>query len=78
MVLVPGTAARLRRLINIGLELVLLSRLGLAGAGLASSVAYTAMFYPPPELPVPGWPAQGSDGNWPLRASIVPAPAPPR
>jgi hypothetical protein len=41
-------------------------------------VAYTAMFYPPPELPVPGWPAEGSDGNWPLPATIVPAPAPPR
>ena len=41
-------------------------------------VAYTAMFYPPPELPVPGWPAQGSDGNWPLPASIVPEPAPAR
>ena len=41
-------------------------------------VTYTAMFYPPPELPVPGWPADGSDGNWPLPATIVPAPAPPR
>jgi O-antigen/teichoic acid export membrane protein len=30
--------------LNIGLELVLLSTLGLAGAGLASSVAYGAMF----------------------------------
>ena len=38
-------------------------------------VAYTAMFYPPPELPVPGWPAQGSNGNWPLPATMVPAPA---
>jgi hypothetical protein len=41
-------------------------------------LAYTAMFYPPPELAVPNWPAQGSDGNWPLPATIVPAPAPPR
>ncbi|MEJ0099385.1 MAG: hypothetical protein WDO12_06440 [Pseudomonadota bacterium] len=41
-------------------------------------VAYTAMYYPAPELPVPGWPAQGSDGNWPLPATIVPAPAPAR
>jgi hypothetical protein len=41
-------------------------------------LAYTAMFYPPPELAVPNWPAHGSDGNWPLPATIVPAPAPPR
>jgi hypothetical protein len=37
---------------------------------------YTAMFYPPPELAVPNWPPY--DGNWPLPASIVPTPAPPR
>jgi hypothetical protein len=35
---------------------------------------YTAMFYPPPELAVPNWPP--FDGNWPLPATIVPAPAP--
>lgn len=40
-------------------------------------LAYTAMFYPPPELAVPNWP-QNSDGNWPLPASIVPAPQPAR
>jgi hypothetical protein len=34
---------------------------------------YTAMFYPPPELAVPNWPPY--DGNWPLPASIVPAPS---
>lgn len=37
---------------------------------------YTAMFYPPPELAVPNWPP--FDGNWPLPATIVPAPAQPR
>ena len=37
---------------------------------------YAAMFYPPPELAVPNWPPY--DGNWPLPAGIVPAPAPPR
>jgi hypothetical protein len=37
---------------------------------------YTAMFYPPPDLAVPNWPPY--DGNWPLPATIVPAPAPPR
>jgi hypothetical protein len=37
---------------------------------------YTAMFYPPAELAVPNWPPY--DGNWPLPASMVPAPAPPR
>ena len=37
---------------------------------------YTAMFYPAPELAVPNWPPY--DGNWPLPATIVPAPAPPR
>jgi hypothetical protein len=31
------------------------------------------MFYPPPDLPVPNWPPY--EGNWPLPASIVPAPA---
>ncbi|HEX6995239.1 MAG TPA: hypothetical protein VF339_13950 [Gammaproteobacteria bacterium] len=35
---------------------------------------YTAMFYPPPELAVPNWPPY--HGNWPLPASIVPAPGP--
>jgi hypothetical protein len=37
---------------------------------------YTAMFYPGPELAVPNWPPY--EGNWPLPASIVPTPAPPR
>ena len=37
---------------------------------------YTAMFYPSPELAVPNWPPY--DGNWPLPATIVPAPAQPR
>ena len=37
---------------------------------------YTAMFYPAPELAVPNWPPY--DGNWPLPAGIVPAPAAPR
>ncbi len=32
---------------------------------------YTAMFYPPPEQPVPNWPPY--EGNWPLPATIVPA-----
>lgn len=41
-------------------------------------VAYTSMFYPPPELAIPNWPADGSDGNWPLPVNIVPAPAPAR
>jgi len=36
---------------------------------------YTAMFYPGPELAVPNWPPYV--GNWPLPASIVPAPAAP-
>ncbi len=36
---------------------------------------YTAMFYPPPTLAVPNWPPYV--GNWPLPASVVPAPAPP-
>lgn len=40
-------------------------------------LAYTAMFYPPPELAVPNWPPYNS-GNWPLPAGIVPAPAPAR
>jgi hypothetical protein len=35
--------------------------------------AYTAMYYPPPELAVPNWPPY--DGNWPLPATTVPAPA---
>src|SRR6185503_14503773 len=37
---------------------------------------YTAMFYPPPELAVPNWPPY--DGNWPLPATTIPAPAAPR
>jgi hypothetical protein len=37
---------------------------------------WTAMFYPPADLPVPNWPPY--EGNWPLPASIVPAPAAPR
>ena len=37
---------------------------------------YTAMFYPSPELAVPNWPP--FDGNWPLPAGTVPAPAPPK
>ena len=37
---------------------------------------YTAMFYPPAELAVPNWPPY--EGNWPLPASIVPAPPAPR
>src|SRR5690606_23166834 len=37
---------------------------------------YTAMFYPPPGLAVPNWPPY--DGNWPLAAGTVPAPAPAR
>jgi hypothetical protein len=37
---------------------------------------YTAMFYPPAELAVPNWPPY--EGNWPLPASILPGPAPPR
>jgi hypothetical protein len=35
---------------------------------------YTAMYYPEPERAVPNWPPY--DGNWPLPASIVPAPRP--
>src|SRR5262245_20034232 len=34
---------------------------------------YSAMFYPPPEMPVPNWPP--FDGNWPLPPSLSPAPA---
>jgi hypothetical protein len=37
---------------------------------------WTAMFYPAPELAVPNWPPY--DGNWPLPATIVPAPPAPR
>jgi len=37
---------------------------------------YTAMFYPSPELAVPNWPPY--EGNWPLPATLVPAPATPR
>src|SRR5262245_2786656 len=37
---------------------------------------YTAMFYPSPELAVPNWPP--FEGNWPLPATTVPAPAPPK
>jgi hypothetical protein len=36
---------------------------------------YSAMFYPPGDLPVPNWPPY--DGNWPLPASVVPSPAAP-
>jgi hypothetical protein len=36
---------------------------------------YTAMFYPAPDLAVPNWPPY--EGNWPLPASIVPAPTAP-
>ena len=32
---------------------------------------YSAMFYPPAELPVPNW--QPYEGNWPLPASLSPA-----
>jgi len=34
---------------------------------------YAAMFYPPPEMPVPNWPP--FDGNWPLPTSFTPVPA---
>jgi hypothetical protein len=34
---------------------------------------YTAMYYPPPDLPVPNWPPY--EGNWPLPAGIIPTPA---
>lgn len=34
---------------------------------------YAAMFYPAADLAVPNWPPY--DGNWPLPASIMPAPA---
>ena len=37
---------------------------------------YTAMFYPPQDLPVPNWPP--FEGNWPLPALAVPAAAPAR
>lgn len=37
---------------------------------------YTAMFYPAPELAVPNWPPY--EGNWPLPATTVPTPAPPK
>jgi hypothetical protein len=37
---------------------------------------YTAMFYPPADLAVPNWPPYV--GNWPLPATTVPVPAPPR
>jgi len=36
---------------------------------------WTAMFYPPPELAVPNWPPY--EGNWPLPATTIPAPAAP-
>jgi hypothetical protein len=35
---------------------------------------YSAMFYPPPEQPVPNWPPY--DGNWPLSPSLAPPAAP--
>jgi hypothetical protein len=34
---------------------------------------YATLFYPSPEMPVPNWPPY--DGNWPLPASLSPAPA---
>jgi hypothetical protein len=34
---------------------------------------YSAMFYPPPDQPVPNWPPY--DGNWPLPPLAPPAPA---
>jgi hypothetical protein len=34
---------------------------------------YAAMFYPPPEAPVPNWPPY--EGNWPLPPSFSPPPA---
>lgn len=36
-------------------------------------LVYSAMFYPPPDQPVPNWPPY--DGNFPLPASLAPAPA---
>jgi hypothetical protein len=41
--------------------------------GAKIRTVYTAMFYPPPQLAVPNWPPY--EGNWPLPAGIVPAPA---
>jgi hypothetical protein len=35
-------------------------------------LVYSAMFYPPSDQPVPNWPPY--DGNWPLPASLAPAP----
>src|SRR5262245_52266202 len=35
---------------------------------------YAAMFYPPPDAPVPNWPP--FDGNWPLPPSLAPAAQP--
>jgi len=35
---------------------------------------YSAMFYPPPDQPVPNWPPY--DGNWPLSPALAPAAAP--
>jgi hypothetical protein len=35
---------------------------------------YAAMYYPPPEAPVPNWPPY--DGNWPLPATFAAPPAP--
>jgi len=37
---------------------------------------YTAMFYPTADQPVPNWPPY--EGNWPLPATLAPAPAPAR
>jgi hypothetical protein len=34
---------------------------------------YAAMFYPPPEMPVPNWPPY--EGNWPLPPTLTPAAA---
>jgi hypothetical protein len=36
---------------------------------------YAAMFYPPPDQPVPNWPPY--DGNWPLPAELAAPAAPP-
>jgi len=38
-------------------------------------LVYAAMFYPPPEQPVPNWPPY--DGNFPLPANLAPQPAAP-
>ena len=38
-------------------------------------LVYAAMFYPPPDQPVPNWPPY--DGNFPLPANLAPPPAAP-